>query len=111
VEVQVLLVRKHERAIVGVDVEDVPARPDLEEVERVVDVRVEERLERHKPLLDLLGRGPAPGALAGGPGVEILLHRVHRRERGVGRDVPDVVEQVLGLEAEDFGQQNLRARP
>ena len=108
---------------VGRDGEDVAHGPGLEEVERDVDVRLEQRLERHEPLLDLLrrvplrvlfllhvaGAGAGGGGLVGagvGPALEELLHGVDGLAGFVVGDVDDVVEEELGDEAEELGKED-----
>ena len=73
--------------------EDVAEGPRLEDVERDVDVRVEERLERDEALLDLLRAVPslvcarccARGDALRGPAPQEDLHRVDGLPHGVKR--------------------------
>ena len=121
-EVEPRLVRGDDGQVGG-DGEDVAHGPRLEEVERDVDVRLEQRLERHEPLLDLLrrvplrvlfllhvaGAGAGGGGLVGagvGPALEELLHGVDGLAGFVVGNVDDVVEEELGDEAEELGKED-----
>ena len=104
---------------VGGDSKDVAHRPRLEEVERDVDVGLEQRLERDQALFDFLRRVPvrilvlvlrggAGGFVGAGvsPALEELFHGVDGLASLVVGDVDDVVEEELGYEAEELWEED-----
>ena len=104
--------RHNDREVCG-DGKDVSHGPGLKKVEGDVDMRLEEGLECHEPLLDLLGGVPVGVAGLGtgvgragiGPALEKLLHCINRLAGFVIGDVDDVVEEELGGKTEGLTEE------
>lgn len=95
---------------VGGHSKDVPQTPCLKEVERDVDVGIEQGLERDEPLLNFLCAVPVcvGGATDRGPAFEELLHGVHGLFDGIVGGVNDVVKEELGDKAQQLWEQHRR---
>ena len=87
---------------------DVPHRPRLEEVERDVDMTLQQRLERNQSLLNLL-RGVPLGCLLRAcvrPTLQELLHGIYALARLIVRNVDNIIEEELRDEAKKLWKEN-----
>jgi hypothetical protein len=91
---------------VGRKSEDIAQGPGLEEVERDIGVKLQQRHERNDALLDLLRAVPVVGLgitrTVVCPPVELLLHRFGCLAYCIVRDVDNDVEKNLGREPKQF---------
>ena len=103
------VVRRHDGEVGG-DGEDVAHGPRLEEVERDVDMALQQRLERNQSLLNLLRRVPL-GCLFGAcvrPTLQELLHGIYALARFIVCNVDNIIEEELWDKAKELRKENRR---